>query len=139
MGGMPQAPPAASGPNARSRNKSQGGGKSNNANASKESRRRRGKAKGAKDRDPSPALDDDANVTRSPALTEVRKTGSKTKVTLAEAMPHLIEFAQDQHGSRFLQNKLDEVGQDERQQVFEAICPEAASLASDVFGNFVVQ
>merc|ERR1719382_2040696 len=108
-------------------------------------RRRRGKAKGARDRpsspaDPSPtANSEDGNVTRCPALIEVRKQGNKSKLTLNDVMPHILDFAHDQHGSRFLQTKLEEADEEGRKAVFEAFLPTASKLAVDAFANFVVQ
>eukprot|EP00930_Biecheleria_cincta_P040731 TRINITY_DN2789_c0_g2_i1.p1 TRINITY_DN2789_c0_g2~~TRINITY_DN2789_c0_g2_i1.p1 ORF type:complete len:590 (-),score=145.16 TRINITY_DN2789_c0_g2_i1:281-2050(-) len=116
-----------------------GGGKDGGAGKESNQRRRRGKAKGAKDREPSPALDDDS-IERSEALKEVRRSGSsKSALKLEQALPHVLEFARDQHGSRFLQAKLDEATPEDKEKVFQAICPETAGLANDVFGNFVIQ
>merc|ERR1740129_163315 len=104
-------------------------------------RRRRGKAKGTRAASPTTAEKDDAvNPNRSAALTEVRKqSGKATHISLTDVLPHVIEFAMDQHGSRFLQNKLDEATDPERVLVFEEIVPETKKLAGDVFGNFVIQ
>jgi hypothetical protein len=85
---------------------------------------------------------DEANAARSAELVEVRKVGAtKCKLPLAKVLPHIQEFALDQHGSRFLQLKLesDDTSDVEKNQVFEAILPEAAKLASDSFAHFVVQ
>jgi pumilio RNA-binding family len=118
------------------------GGKKSTAStgaAAKGQRAKRGKArKGDKD-DLLVDDDDDANPNRSQALIEVRKQGGKAKMSLNEVFPHLLEFARDQHGSRFLQTKLDEADVAEKQAIFEVILPDAGPLASDVFGNFVVQ
>ena len=109
---------------------------------SKERRRRGGKKKkGARDRaaSPTPISEDDGNPNRSAALTEVRKQGGKCKLPFREVLPCVLEFAQDHHGSRYLQTKLDEADVEEKQAVFDAIIPEANILSSDVFGGFVVQ
>lgn len=50
-----------------------------------------------------------------------------------------MEFAGDQHGSRFIQLKLESANSDEKDQVFKEICPDAIILMKDVFGNYVIQ
>ena len=52
---------------------------------------------------------------------------------------HICEFAGDQHGSRFIQNKLETCSAEERAKVFEEIMPNAFQLMTDVFGNYVIQ
>lgn len=51
----------------------------------------------------------------------------------------ICEFAGDQHGSRFIQNKLETATPEERAKVFEEIMPNAYQLMTDVFGNYVIQ
>lgn len=107
----------------------------------KEGKKRRGKAKSKEPSTP------EANPDCSDELLSVRNAqsnGLKAKLSFQEVLPHLLEFAQDQHGSRFLQGKLDEASPEERQEAFAVICaddasPDAVSLAKDVSGNFVVQ
>lgn len=49
-----------------------------------------------------------------------------------------MEFSGDQHGSRFIQQKLESATSDEKQIVFDEIVPEnALQLIQDVFGNYV--
>ena len=50
-----------------------------------------------------------------------------------------MEFAGDQHGSRFIQQKLESANSDEKDQIFTEICPNAVALMKDVFGNYVIQ
>lgn len=51
---------------------------------------------------------------------------------------HVVEFSGDQHGSRFIQQRLETASSDEKQVVFDEIVPEAAlQLMQDVFGNYV--
>lgn len=50
-----------------------------------------------------------------------------------------MEFSQDQHGSRFIQQKLERATPAEKQLVFQEILSAAYSLMTDVFGNYVIQ
>lgn len=51
----------------------------------------------------------------------------------------MVEFSGDQHGSRFIQDKLQTANSDEKEQVFREIEPNAIQLMKDVFGNYVIQ
>lgn len=51
----------------------------------------------------------------------------------------VVEFAGDQQGSRFLQEKIPTANSDDRQRVFDEIMVDANALMVDVFGNYVVQ
>ena len=52
---------------------------------------------------------------------------------------HIVEFSGDQHGSRFIQTKLETANSDEKERVFREIQSNALQLMSDVFGNYVIQ
>lgn len=52
---------------------------------------------------------------------------------------HVVEFSQDQHGSRFIQQKLERASPQEKNVVFNEILAHAYSLMTDVFGNYVIQ
>ena len=52
---------------------------------------------------------------------------------------HVAEFSGDQHGSRFIQQKLENATSDEKQRVFQEIQPNTMQLTCDVFGNYVIQ
>ena len=58
---------------------------------------------------------------------------------LREIANHIVEFSQDQHGSRFIQQKLERASATEKQLVFQEILSAAYSLMTDVFGNYVIQ
>ncbi|XP_032765090.1 pumilio homolog 2 isoform X7 [Rattus norvegicus] len=58
---------------------------------------------------------------------------------LRDLMGHIVEFSQDQHGSRFIQQKLERATPAERQMVFNEIVQAAYQLMTDVFGNYVIQ
>jgi pumilio RNA-binding family len=75
--------------------------------------------------------------TTSSVLEQFRN--SKTSnLELRDIVGHFMEFSCDQHGSRFIQQKL-EIAQSEKDLVFEEIYPEALRLMTDVFGNYVIQ
>ncbi|XP_055605408.1 maternal protein pumilio [Uranotaenia lowii] len=58
---------------------------------------------------------------------------------LRDLTNHIVEFSQDQHGSRFIQQKLERATAAEKQLVFSEILGAAYSLMTDVFGNYVIQ
>lgn len=52
---------------------------------------------------------------------------------------YVHDFCRDQHGSRFIQQKLADAPPEEIMAVFEVVEPHAISLMQDVFGNYVIQ
>lgn len=57
------------------------------------------------------------------------------KIEFSELRDHIVEFSQDQHGSRFIQQKFETASVDEKNLIFEEIMPHALELIVDVFGN----
>lgn len=45
----------------------------------------------------------------------------------------------DQYGSRFIQQKLETATTEEKNMVYQEISPQALTLMTDVFGNYVIQ
>lgn len=58
---------------------------------------------------------------------------------LSDLAHHVVEFSQDQHGSRFIQQKLERATPAEKEMVFNEILASAHNLMTDVFGNYVIQ
>lgn len=58
---------------------------------------------------------------------------------LSEIKDNVVEFATDQHGSRFIQQKLESASPDDRDAILRQALTEAQRLMTDVFGNYVVQ
>lgn len=58
---------------------------------------------------------------------------------LSEIKNHVVEFATDQHGSRFIQQKLESASKEDKEAVLSQALTEAQRLMTDVFGNYVVQ
>lgn len=83
---------------------------------------------------------DSAKGMRSALLDEFRLSNKSSKrYELKDIYNHVVEFSGDQHGSRFIQQKLESANSDEKEQVFREIEPNAIQLMKDVFGNYVVQ
>ncbi|KAM7542453.1 hypothetical protein Aperf_G00000012846 [Anoplocephala perfoliata] len=81
-----------------------------------------------------------AAVNRSQLLEEFRNSTSRfQQVPLSELRDHIVEFARDQHGSRFIQQRLETATAEEKDIVFSEILPQADKLMIDVFGNYVIQ
>jgi len=51
----------------------------------------------------------------------------------------VVEFSGDQHGSRFIQQKLETANSDEKDRVFKELHKDSLQLMLDVFGNYVIQ
>ncbi|KAH7103882.1 ARM repeat-containing protein [Auriculariales sp. MPI-PUGE-AT-0066] len=76
---------------------------------------------------------------RSQLLDEFR-TNKTRKWELRDIFGYVVEFSGDQHGSRFIQQKLEASTTEEKQVVFDEIVPSSAlQLIQDVFGNYVIQ
>jgi hypothetical protein len=58
---------------------------------------------------------------------------------LSDLGKNVVEFAKDQHGSRFIQQKLERTNNKEKQMIFEEVIKHAEQLMTDVFGNYVIQ
>jgi hypothetical protein len=80
------------------------------------------------------------NPGRDPLVDEFRSTFGKSRPWgLRDVQGHVVAFCQDQHGSRFIQQRLEVCNDAEKQLVFEEILPVANPLMIDVFGNYVLQ
>ena len=75
---------------------------------------------------------------RSKLLEDFRNNRYPT-LQLRDLTNHIVEFSQDQHGSRFIQQKLERASLMEKNLVFSEISLAAYSLMTDVFGNYVIQ
>jgi mRNA-binding protein PUF3 len=88
-----------------------------------------------------PMSDQDiARRNRSKLLEEYRGSHkSNRRFELRDISNHVVEFSGDQHGSRFIQTKLETANSDDKDQVFREIEANSVQLMKDVFGNYVVQ
>ncbi|TID20139.1 Pumilio RNA-binding repeat [Venturia nashicola] len=82
----------------------------------------------------------------SPKLNEFKAThkdcankSSARRWELKDIAGHVVEFSGDQHGSRFLQSRIESANSDEKEKLFQEILPEAVQLTKDLFGNWVIQ
>ncbi|KAK6395496.1 mRNA binding protein puf3, partial [Oleoguttula sp. CCFEE 5521] len=81
-----------------------------------------------------------AEGVQSKKLYEFKLAGKSNKrYELKDIFDNIAEFAGDQHGSRFIQTKLETANSDEKERVFREIEPNAIPLMTDVFGNYVIQ
>eukprot|EP00794_Sanderia_malayensis_P012007 gene12007-13246_t len=72
-------------------------------------------------------------------LLEDFRNNRHPNLQLRDLNNHIVEFSQDQHGSRFIQQKLERASILEKNLVFSEILSAAYSLMTDVFGNYVIQ
>jgi hypothetical protein len=76
---------------------------------------------------------------RSAFLEEFRINKNTKRYELRDLFGYIVEFSGDQHGSRFIQHKLETANSDEKDQIFKEIHSDALQLMTDVFGNYVIQ
>jgi hypothetical protein len=80
------------------------------------------------------------NPMRDPLVDEFRATYGKGRTwELIDLIGHVVAFCQDQHGSRFIQQRLEVCTEVDKQLIFDEIVPSAHGLMTDVFGNYVLQ
>ncbi|KAF6141790.1 hypothetical protein GIB67_027968 [Kingdonia uniflora] len=70
---------------------------------------------------------------------EELKSSKSRKFELSDVTGRIVEFSADQHGSRFIQQKLENCSIEEKASVFNEVLPHATKLMTDVFGNYVIQ
>lgn len=72
-------------------------------------------------------------------LLEEFRASRSSRFELRHLAGHVLEFASDQHGSRFIQHQLESAPAGDCQLVFAELQPYAPRLMDDVFGNYVIQ
>ncbi|XP_057980594.1 pumilio homolog 5-like isoform X1 [Malania oleifera] len=70
---------------------------------------------------------------------EELKSGKGRRFELSDIAGHIVELSADQHGSRFIQQKLENCSIEDKASVFKEVLPHASRLITDVFGNYVIQ
>ncbi|XP_010525263.1 PREDICTED: pumilio homolog 6, chloroplastic [Tarenaya hassleriana] len=79
------------------------------------------------------------NSLRLSNFLEELKSGNGRRFELSDIAGHIVQFSADQHGSRFIQQKLENCRPEEKAAVFKEVLPHACNLMTDVFGNYVIQ
>ena len=51
----------------------------------------------------------------------------------------MVEFSEDQHGSRWIQQQLEVASEADKAALFNELLPHVVRLMVDVFGNYVIQ
>ncbi|GAB4838266.1 hypothetical protein Ancab_027795 [Ancistrocladus abbreviatus] len=79
------------------------------------------------------------NYLKTYSFLEELKSGKGRRFELSDIAGHVVELSVDQHGSRFIQQKLENCSAEEKASVFSEVLPHASKLMTDVFGNYVIQ
>lgn len=93
----------------------------------------------SKDRNHSPTSNSESSPTSRSALLEDFRNSKNKKFELRDIEGSIVEFSGDQHGSRFIQQKLESASAEDKELVFHEILPHVLQLTTDVFGNYVIQ
>eukprot|EP00924_Labyrinthula_sp_SR-Ha-C_P015508 snap_masked-scaffold_4-processed-gene-1.18-mRNA-1 protein AED:1.00 eAED:1.00 QI:0/-1/0/0/-1/1/1/0/782 len=73
----------------------------------------------------------------SKVLQEYRSTG--VRPTTEALLGHIVEFSKDSHGSRFIQYKMENSSDGEKNLMIKEVLDDIVDLAGHPFGNYVVQ
>lgn len=60
-------------------------------------------------------------------------------ISLQDIFGFVVDFAGDQQGSRFLQEKIPGANSEDKEKVFQEIIVNANQMMTDVFGNYIIQ
>lgn len=110
------------------RRRDRGGGGGGGAGAEEERISAAGGGKSRSDRGPPPS---------SPLIEQLK--AKDRNVELSDLSWNISEIAQDQYGSRLIQQKLEVASDEEKQVAFKAVLQRMPQLTVDVFGNYVIQ
>mmetsp|Transcript_90826 Transcript_90826/g.261712 ORF Transcript_90826/g.261712 Transcript_90826/m.261712 type:complete len:735 (+) Transcript_90826:75-2279(+) len=73
----------------------------------------------------------------NPLIEQLRQ--KDRNVELSDLAPHIADIAQDQYGSRLIQQKLEVASEEEKSIAFKSVLQKMPLLTTDVFGNYVIQ
>jgi mRNA-binding protein PUF3 len=68
-----------------------------------------------------------------------RESKTSKRWELTDIYDDVVEFAGDQHGSRFIQQKLETANSEVKERIFKELESNSLQLMQDVFGNYVIQ
>jgi mRNA-binding protein PUF3 len=68
-----------------------------------------------------------------------RESKTSKRWELTDIYDDVVEFAGDQHGSRFIQQKLETANSEVKEKIFKELESNSLQLMQDVFGNYVIQ
>ncbi|KAL3945247.1 MAG: hypothetical protein SGBAC_000658 [Bacillariaceae sp.] len=77
--------------------------------------------------------------THDSLLGEFKSRKNHRDWTIREISGHVVDFCQDQNGSRFIQQRIEIGDVGEKEIVLQEVLPAVRILRNDVFGNYVVQ
>ncbi|CAB3397775.1 unnamed protein product [Caenorhabditis bovis] len=58
---------------------------------------------------------------------------------LSDIRGHMLAFAKDQVGSRYIQHQIEHSDQVEKDEIFDEVLENCVELVDDIFGNYVIQ
>ncbi|GAB4849933.1 hypothetical protein Ancab_029233 [Ancistrocladus abbreviatus] len=73
------------------------------------------------------------------SILEALRASNGRKIELSDIAGQIAELSTDQHGSRFIQQSLENSSAEEKESIFQEVLPHATKLTTDVFGNYVIQ
>jgi len=132
-GNVATATPRERGPGAKSERRRRGGSGSNAAGAAI--------ASGEDDRTGGgggkPRSDTRGVPSSSPVIEQLK--ARERNLELSDLAANISEIAQDQQGSRMIQQKLEVASDEEKAFAFKSVLQKLPQLTTDVFGNYVIQ